>query len=621
MSMSQVENAIEIAYNYLSDQTLRSQALLFVNQLRNDSSAWQVCLPLFTRSPPATEPTRVFSLEVVNNAIKSPDVNMTSREYMKTSLMDYVRAKYGPTGGQGDPDYPHIQNKLAQTITELFTRLYPELWPSVFDEFISLAGGASIGVSNLQGTILYLRILGSISDEIADQLIPRTPEDAKRHTEIRDAIRARDVQKVSVSWQAMLGKWKRLDLGMVEMCLQTISRWVGWIDISLVANQQTLEPLLQIAGQQTSELKEIKVRDAAIKTFTEIASKKMRPPEKVELINFLNLRTVVSRLIASPPLAQHRNTPHYDVDLAELVARLVNNVVHDVIIILDSSANDAQTKQRADEILQTFVPYLLRFFADEYDEVCSTVIDAITDLLTYFRKLAKAQNTLAPQYSTMLPSTLEAIIAKMKYDETASWGWEDGGIETDEAEFQELRKKLNGLQQIVMACDEQLYMNTLSRLVGGTLDKLGTGQAQVDWRELDLALHEMYLFGDLATRNRGLYQKRQPSSVAAERLIEMVVKMLQAGKYSTPMRSQMVLVTYLQALAHIHTRPFNYSTWSCALDTSKSSKRTPASSRKLWKISCAWLIAIMKRSVIGPGISSRGLFEASKDELARSLKP
>src|SRR5215469_15095911 len=100
---------------------------------------------------------------------------------------------------------------------------------------------------------------------------------------------------------------------------------------------------------------------ADIGAFTEVASKKMRPPEKVALINFLDLRRVVAQLIASPPLAQHRNTPHYDADLAELVAKLVNNIVHDVIIILDSSTNDAQTKQQADEILQAFVPYLLRF--------------------------------------------------------------------------------------------------------------------------------------------------------------------------------------------------------------------------------------------------------------------
>lgn len=526
--VAQVENAISIAYDYRSDQNLRSQALLFVNQLRNDSAAWQVCLPLFTRSPPPDEPIRVFCLEVVNNAITSPNVDVSSRNYIKTSLMEYVRSIYH---GRGRQDFPVIQNKLAQTLTELFIALYPDVWPSFFDDFLSLAGGPSIGFSNVPGTILYLRLLGSIHDEIADQLILRTPEQAKKHTELRDAIRARDVQKVSMSWQEILGKWRQLDLNVVEMCLKTLSRWVSWIDISLVANQQKLNPLLEMAGQQASNGSvELRVRDAAIEAFTEIASKKMRPPEKVELINFLNLGSVVGQLIASPPLEQCRNTPTYDADLAELVAKLVNNIVRDLVVILDSSSNDVQTKQLADDILPTFVPYLLRFFSDEYDEVCWTVLDSVSDLLTYFRKVSKARGSLPSRYSGLLPRTLEAIIAKMKYDETASWGWEDGGDESDEAEFQELRKKLNTLQQIIMAIDEKLYMDTLGAVVEGIFDKLRGGQTQVDWRELDLALHEVYLFGDLATKNRGIYQKRQPSSLAAEKLIKMVVEMLQARK-------------------------------------------------------------------------------------------
>ena len=526
IAVAQVEKAISIAYDYRSDQNLRSEALLFVNQLRTNTGAWQVCLPLFTKSPPADEPARVFSLEVVNIALNSNDVDMPALNYIKTTLMDYVRRVYG---AEETRDFPLIQNKLAQTLTELFIALYPEAWPSFFDEFLLLAGGSSIGTTNHAGTILYLRVLGSIHDEIADQLILRTPEEAVRHTELRDAIRTRDAGKVSVSWQEILSKWRQTDLSTTEMCLQTISRWASWIDISLVANQQTLDPLLSMAGQPPQELS-VKVRDAAIETFTEIASKKMRAPEKVELFKFLNLGTVAGQLIASPPLAQFRNTPEYDADLAEIVAKLVNNVVRDVVIILDGGSNDVQARQGANEILQTFIPFLLRFFGDEYDEVCWTVLTAVGDLLTYFRKLIKSQGPLPPQYSEMLPPILEAIIAKMKYDETASWGSDDDH-DTDEAEFQELRRKLNGLQQVVMAIDEQLYMNTLSGVICSTLDRLASNQSQVDWRELDLSLHEMYMFGDLAVKNRGIYQKRQPSSVAAERLIEMVVKMLEARKF------------------------------------------------------------------------------------------
>jgi exportin-T len=116
----------------------------------------------------------------------------------------------------------------------------------------------------------------------------------------------------------------------------------------------------------------------------------------------------------------------------------------------------------------------------------------------------------------------------MRYDETSSWGAEDE--QTDEAEFQELRKRLQVLQKSVAAVDEALYVDILSNVIGNTFQNLDQQGGQMDWRDLDLALHEMYLFGELTIPNGGLYAKSQPSSVAAERLIIMMSKMVESGK-------------------------------------------------------------------------------------------
>jgi exportin-T len=448
--------------------------------------------------------------------------------------------------GQNVTDSAHLQNKLTQTLTYLFATMYASGWESFFDDLLALSGNGSLGLANVPATALYLRILSSVHDEIADVIIPRTPEEAKRNTELKDLVRARDAQKVSLSWQEILAKWRQIDLSIVEMCLKAVSCWVSWIDISLVINQTLLQALLEMAGQQGLQdhsSMEVKVRDAAIDAFTETASKKMRPLEKVDLLSFLNLKTVVGQLVASPPLAQLQNTPHYDTDLAETVAKLVNNVVRDVVTVLDTTTSDEQTRQRADELLQAFVPYQLRFFSDEYDEVCSTVIDSLTDLLTFLRKIVK-NGPLPAHYSAMLPAILNAIIRKMEYDETATWGEEDE--QTDEAEFLELRKRLNILQQNVAAIDEQLYMDTLSQLVVETLGKVVENQ-KVEWRELDLALYEMYLFGDLATRNRGLYQKRDPSSVASQRLIEMMTRMMESCKCISGIRDEYTCTERVQS--------------------------------------------------------------------------
>ena len=108
----------------------------------------------------------------------------------------------------------------------------------------------------------------------------------------------------------------------------------------MVADPAIVQELLQIAGQPPGA--QMNTRNAAIEAFTEIAGKKMRPQEKVELIKFLELDSVVAQLVASQALSADRKTPRYDVDLAEAVAQLVNTVMRDLVTVLESSAADVK---------------------------------------------------------------------------------------------------------------------------------------------------------------------------------------------------------------------------------------------------------------------------------------
>ena len=113
--------------------------------------------------------------------------------------------------------------------------------------------------------------------------------------------------------------------------------------------------------------------------------------------------------------------------------------------------------------------------------------------------------------------------------------------QTDEAEFQELRRRLNVLQQIIASTNEQLFIEAVTDVVRSTFSSLRQPGAQLDWRDLDLALHEMFLFGDLAMKAGGLYNKHKPNNPAAERLIEMMLVMVESGK----------------CLSHIHRSHFS----------------------------------------------------------------
>jgi exportin-T len=523
-----VEKAVQIAWNPTSDQDLKAQAFDFLNQLRSDPSGGQVCLTLFTTFPKREEIVRHFALDMVSNSIQNSQLDAQSLGYVKNSLMEYIGRIYGGFG-EGEVDSANIQNKLTQTVTYLFASLYAAGWEGFFDDFLNLVSVTGSSRGNVAGAALYLRVLSSVHDEIADVLVPRSQTQQKRNMQLKDLVRERDVRKVVSSWQEILSQWREND-AVVEMCLKVIGRWASWIDISLVVNDVLLSLLFQLVGRTGGEGVTDKVRDAAIDTLTEIAGKKMKPADKIELILFLNLGSVIAQLVASPPLHEFRSTSNYDTDLAEAVGKLVNNVVADAVKALDTESIDEGTHRRADELLQVFLPYLLRFFSDEYDEICSTAIPALTDILTFFRREVKAKGSLPQSYAAMLSPILNAVIVKMKYDETSSWGNEDE--KTDEAEFQELRKRLQQLQQAIAAVDELLYMDVVSNIVANTFSGLNQQDPHMDWRDLDLALHEMFLFGELAVKAGGLYSKGQPTGPAAATLVGMMQKMVDSGECS-----------------------------------------------------------------------------------------
>ncbi|OAQ70095.2 exportin-T [Pochonia chlamydosporia 170] len=516
---AQVENAVEILSNPTSNQSVKEQAFEYLNQLRSDPQGWQACTNLFARTPRSSEVVRMVCLEVVNYAVHTQGLDAESLSYLKYTLLQYVRQSYGPDAQQ-EPDPVSLQNKLTQTLTYLFVFLYQDGWQSFLDDFWELTGVPN-GRDSVGGVLFYLRILSSIHDEIADMLLSRQSNDAKRNTELKDQLRAQDMHKVSESWKQLLNKYHDNDT-VIELVLKVIGKWVSWMDISLVVSQDMINLLLPLVGRTTGG-GEDKVRDAAIDTLTEICGKKMRSPDKMELVSFLNLQEIVAQLLASAPLSTHKGTSKYDTDLAEAVAKLVNTVMSDIVKALDDNQTGEESKARAKQHLHGFLPFLLRLFSDEYDEVCSTVIPALTDLLTFLRKLGQ----LTQDYAGMLAPILDAIIRKMRYDETSTWGNEDE--QTDEAEFQELRRKLQNLQKTIAAIDQQLYMDMLSNLVANTFQTLDQSGSEMDWRDLDLALHEMYLFGELALPNQGLGTKNQPSTEASERLVVMMQKMVGSG--------------------------------------------------------------------------------------------
>ncbi|KAL9006000.1 MAG: hypothetical protein Q9188_001234 [Gyalolechia gomerana] len=530
---AQVENAIEIASNPAADQNLKSQALDFIHQLPSDPQSWRICLSLFVREPKCSHVVRHTSLDVLDNAIASGRLDIQALTVIRENIVAYAQGMYGAiTADHNTVDSPHLQNKLAQTFTYLFASLYPSHWLSFFHDVLALTTSpGSPTRNNATGTIFFLRVLIQIHDDIADIFLSRSSDDRKKNTELKDLIRERDAKTIAASWQEILSYWRGKDPKVIDLCLATIGRWVSWTEISLIITETLRDQLLELVTSPMQQDGSLPLRETALTTLKEILHKKMGSDYKLELINFLKIREVVGHLVASPALADLRATSQYDTDLAESVAQLINHSVSDIARALEIAQDESTVMIQGVSQLKEFLPLVLRFFSDEYDEICSTVIPCLSDLLTLFRKKEKLSATIREQSSAMLSPLLDAVITKMRYDETSSWGNEDA--QTDEAEFQELRKRLHVLQQAIAAVDDRLYQENISTVVVSTFENFDRSGSQIDWRDIDLALHEMFLFGEYTLRSGALYSKSKPVTPAAERLIAMMYKLVDSGVASS----------------------------------------------------------------------------------------
>jgi exportin-T len=530
-----------------------------VNQLRQEPAAWQPCLAISLQVPRQPTVVRIFCLEIVNNAVQGGLVDQTGLKTIKDQLMTYLQQYYGTGGNVDTPDSGAIVNKFAQTATFLFASFYGSGWETYFDDLLALTTTGTNTRDNYPGIVIYLTVINSIHDEIGDQAVSRSNIEQTRANTLKDLIRARDVEKIARSWQDILSHWTTSSDVVAELCLKAIAKWVSWVDISFVVNQSMLELLfqqLERAQKANPQGSEEQARDAAIDVFTETVAKKMSTADKVSMITFLNLETVVSQLVACPPLMDSRAS-NYDVDLAETVAKLVNTTVVDIIKVLDAEGQGSPTWTKAEQLLAAFLPHLLRFFSDLFDEVCSTVLAAMNDVLSFLRR-ANQGAVAASQRARMLLPILKAIFVKMRYDDTSDWNQEDE--QTDEAEFQELRKRLSALQAAIAAADEQLYVDAISSLVHDTFQRLQSEGSHLNWRDLDLALHEVYLLGDHAVRAGSLYNKNKPNSPAAETFVQLMLEMVQSSK-CCEIPDFEAFTDGTETRAHSAILPSSYSTW------------------------------------------------------------
>ncbi|CAG8808470.1 24641_t:CDS:2, partial [Racocetra persica] len=186
-------------------------------------------------------------------------------------------------------------------------------------------------------------ILMSIDEEVVNLSVPRKKEDAQRNTSIKDFMRRNDVQKLATAWYDILKDYCTRNQDVAEMCLKIIGLYISWIDISLIVNESFITLIYQLLG-------ELRLRIAACECLAEIVCKGMKPLDKFELIQVLNLADVMRRLDLVSNLFVY----------SQLFADINDNIhPHKTISRTNNNKHNSQPSGDAFTCSQKFIAYIV----------------------------------------------------------------------------------------------------------------------------------------------------------------------------------------------------------------------------------------------------------------------
>ncbi|KAJ1887883.1 pre-tRNA nuclear export protein, partial [Kickxella alabastrina] len=429
-----------------------AKATQYCESVKASADGWQVCLELFTKVPERAPSARLFALQVVDAMIMGAGIRGNENgaperlAATRKTLLEFVSTQYA--GQKYQTELPFLKNTLAHTITLLALASYPTQWPTFVRDMISLAGlpdatgpltedsAKDVNTAAVNPFLVdfLIKVLASLDEEMVNPAVPRGSDEVARNTDIKDAMRVEDVNRMAHAWYSILAHMSATRPNLAEGALRLMGVYVSWIDINLIVNQPFMQILFGL-------LKAPALRCQACHCLTNIVGKGMRPMDKLFLLQFVSVIDIMKQLDID------------DIEFAEKVGHLANVAgVELKTIWVDKESTTPEARSTAYAMLEQLMPLLLNFLSHEYDEVSSAVFPAISEILGVFKKMQRDGTALSASQLDFLSRLLPVLVDKLKYSEEYSWpsssnsGASDGDVSLDEddeeAVFAELRRSL-----------------------------------------------------------------------------------------------------------------------------------------------------------------------------------
>ncbi|KAL0396965.1 UNVERIFIED_CONTAM: Exportin-T [Sesamum calycinum] len=395
--MDDLEKAILISFDESGevDSVLKSQAVAFVQQIKETPSICSICIEKLCFCKLVQ--VQFWCLQCLHEVLRAKYLSMMPEEksFIRKSVFGmacYESVNANDTNWVKLLDGPaFIKNKLAQVVVTLIYFEYPLVWPSVFVDFLpNLSKGAVV-------IDMFSRVLNALDDELISLDYPRTGDELAVAGRIKDAMRAQCVPQIVGAWYDIVLMYRNSDPELCASVLDSMRRYISWIDIGLIVNDaftQLLFELMLVDGLPDQ------LCAAAAGVVLAVVSKRMDPKPKLALLQSLHMSRVF-RLVARDG----------DSELVSSVASLLTGYATEVLECANSlSLEDGKGVSR--ELLNEVLPSV--FYVMQNCEVDSAF--SIVQFLSVYVGTMKGLPTLTETQLLHVGQILEVIRAHIQFD-------------------------------------------------------------------------------------------------------------------------------------------------------------------------------------------------------------
>ncbi|CDM63499.1 Exportin-T [Caenorhabditis elegans] len=404
----------------VTDPTKQAEIYRALESLKKDESGWKKSVDSFIGPHKPSPEEQFLLLQVIEDYLNKRYHSSSQGDVsvIRTFLLHYTKNSRSSTVDQ--PAF--LTNKMAHIFSLVFAADFPERWSSFFNDLFSFF---SDNINDRKVAFFYLKVLLAIDTEVVNRDIQRSKNESDRNIKIKDAMREICINEIAKSWLTIANALPE-DNVIQCLVLDNIASYVDWIELDLVANDYVM-PLI------ISKFQNPATSESATAAVCSLLEKGMPAEKKVGLT-----LTIMTVLRSNGLLTVNDNNDEEEVTR---VGSLVNTLG---LVLLD-----VQNKLCASSILEKEQECCVQEMAGLAEPALVVLNNEDPDLscmcIDYIRAYCSFLLKFHPNETNFIEKVIRAGLQRyvMNDDMTV------GGDGEDEVEFQEFRRELRSMLNVI----------------------------------------------------------------------------------------------------------------------------------------------------------------------------